>query len=108
MAVVGAGFALPGPDRAAVWIGAALALAVQTLCYGALWWTTRRRPSRFLLAWGSGVLMRLFTLVLFGMVGVRLLELPAAPALMGLAGVLFVLLLLEPLGLERAPGAARA
>jgi hypothetical protein len=108
LAAVGVGFALPAPDRLGLWIGAGIALAVQALCYGALWWATRRRPARFLAAWAGGVVMRLLTVVLFGLVGVRLLALPPVPALLGLAGVLFVLLLFEPLGLERAPGVARA
>lgn len=88
-------------------MGAGLALGVQSVCYGALL-RAARRPGGFLGAWAAGVLVRLAALAAFGFWGTAAVGLKETPALLGMAAVLFALLLLEPLGLPRPAEAVRA
>lgn len=108
LAAWGTGFALPLEARPSLWVGAALALLVQAACFGGLWVGSRRHARGFLAAWAAGVVVRLSAVLAFGLWGVELLGLRDVPALVGMAGVLFLLLVLEPVGLRRAVGAARA
>jgi len=87
--------ALLGGDAApALWIAAALAYAVQLPAF-ALLLGSRGRRLRFLAALAGGMMLRL------GAVGVGVLLVlkdfgPPAPLLLGLAGFVFLLLMLEP------------
>jgi hypothetical protein len=52
---------------------------------------------RMMIGWGLGALLRLVVLMAYGWVVVPALHLPLAPALLVLAGILFVTTLVEPL-----------
>jgi hypothetical protein len=52
---------------------------------------------RLMIGWGLGALLRLVVLMAYGWVVVPALRLPMAPALLVLAGMLFVTTLVEPL-----------
>lgn len=86
----------PAVSRA-VWTSAALAFGVQLVTFVIAWPFLAKNP---LMGWGLGSLLRLFTLVLYALIGVRSFGLAAAPALLSLAGFFFVSMLLESLFLK--------
>lgn len=81
----------PGSGRA-ILVSAALAWGVQLFTYAVV---RLAGPSKVMAAWGLGVVMRLALLLLYAFLGVRLLGLPAAPALLSLATFLFVSTVIE-------------
>jgi hypothetical protein len=82
-----------GPGgRAAVLTSAAVALAVQALSFVA---ARAAAPGRVLAVWVGGAAARMVTLVLYALVALRPLGLPAAPALLSLATFFFVTTLAE-------------
>ena len=85
-----------GVDSArSVWWAAAVAYAVQLVAFAALL-GFREHRNGFLAVWAGGILARL-AVVLAGAYWVtRSSTLEPAPALLSLAGFLFVLLLMEP------------
>ena len=85
-----------GPSAVrSVWWGAGLAYVVQLIAFAALL-RMRKRTTAFMAVWGGGILAR-FAVVLAGAFWVTRSEtLQLAPALLSLAGFLFVLVLLEP------------
>ena len=87
---------LLGPVAArSIWWAAAVAYGLQLIAFAALL-AYRKRTQAFLTAWGAGILARM-AIVLVGAWWVMRSEvLEPAPALLGLAGFLFVVLLLEP------------
>lgn len=86
---------LPGGAlRAAGWMGA-VAWVVQVAMFAALF-ASRRRRNAFVAALGGGTLVRLAVLGGAAWWIWRSAALPLAPALLSLAGFLFLLLLLEP------------
>jgi hypothetical protein len=86
--------------RSAVWSVAAMAYVVQLVAFAVLL-AARANPNRFLLAWAGGTVLRLSLLaglaVWLWVTGVE----PRTPWLLGLAGMLFLLMLLEPVFLRR-------
>lgn len=89
------GLLLGAAAAPSVWWAAAVAYVVQLLAFAALL-RFRARPNAFLVVWAGGILMRL-AVVLAGAYWVSQWPvLQPAPALLSLAGFLFVLLLLEP------------
>jgi hypothetical protein len=84
-------FRAPGSARA-ILVSAALAWGVQLFTYAVVRLAGR---SRVMAAWGLGAVMRLSLLLLYAFVGVRVLGLPAAPALLSLATFLFVSTVIE-------------
>ena len=104
-AVIGAGVVallagllgwLLGPAAArSIWWAAAVAYVVQVIAFAALM-RYRKRSQAFLTAWGGGILVRMVVVLLGAWWVMRSDVLEPAPALLGLAGFLFVLLLLEP------------
>ena len=95
---VGAGLLgwLLGPVAArSIWWAAAVAYGVQLIAFGALL-RYRKRSEAFLAVWGGGILARMLVVLLGAWWVMRSDVLEPAPALLGLAGFLFVLLLLEP------------
>lgn len=84
-------FHAPGSGRAIV-VSAALAWGVQLFTFAVL--RLAGRP-RVMAAWGLGVLMRFGMLLIYALLGVRALGLPAAPALLSLATFLFLSTLIE-------------
>jgi hypothetical protein len=92
LAIDGAG-AMP-----AIAISAAVAAIVQISAFA----VTRSMISRNVVAaWGAGALVRFLTLVVYGLVAVKVLALPAMPALLSLVLFFFLSTLLEPLFLRR-------
>lgn len=93
LAAIGAGTIMPPSWRAGWWLALGITLVVQ----GPLgWWLMISiGTERFLAVWALGILMRLAALALTGLVIIPALGWPAAPALVGLAGLLIVALALE-------------
>ncbi len=99
--VLGLVFRAPG-DARAIAISAVLALLVQISVFPAV----RRlagRPGGVMVGWGAGALVRFLTLVVYGILVVKVLAPSVAPAaaLIGLATFLFLSTLIEPLFLGR-------
>ena len=93
LAAIAAGTMLPQAWRAGWWLALGIALVVQAPLG---WWLmTSIGTERFLPVWALGILLRLVTLGLTGLVIVPALGLPAAPALLALAGFLVASLVLE-------------
>ena len=84
-------FRSPGSGRA-IAISAALAWGVQLFTYAVLRLAGR---SKVMAAWGLGAVMRLALLLLYALLGIKVLALPAAPALLSLATFLFISTLIE-------------
>jgi hypothetical protein len=86
-------FGGPG-GRRAVLVSAAVALMVQGVAF-----TLARlaAPSNVLKAWGAGTVLRLVVLLVYALVLVKPLGLPAMPALMSLVSLFFVTTVLESL-----------
>ena len=90
--------AAPGQDLArSVWASAMAVIVVQAATFAIAW---MMRPVNVIAGWGMGMVIRLITLVLFGMVGVKALGLELEPALLSMAGFFFVSTLIEPVFLK--------
>ena len=93
LAAMAVGTVVPGFWRPGWWLALGIALVVQAPLG---WWLmTSIGTERFLAVWALGILMRLVTVGLTGLVIVPALGLPAAPALLALAGFLVASLVLE-------------
>ncbi|MBA3644553.1 MAG: hypothetical protein H0W63_00105 [Gemmatimonadaceae bacterium] len=95
----------PGAEALkAIEISAAVAFVIQVLTFRAVVPPKGRPdlPGGMLMRWGAGAVVRLFSLLLYGLVATKLLGLPAAPALVSLAAFFFVTMLAEPLMLTNA------
>ncbi len=79
-------------DHRALLIAGSVAWGVQLLTFAVVRFAGRRQVMK---AWAAGVTLRFATLALFAFVALRVLALPATPALIGLAAFLFVSTLLE-------------
>lgn len=86
------------PLARAVWVSAAMAIGVQILAFGLVW---RYRDKNPIAGWGLGSLLRFAVLMGYAFVGAEALGLPLGPALLSLAGFLFVTMLLEPIFLRK-------
>jgi hypothetical protein len=90
--------AMPGDDiRRSVWASAVAVIVVQAATFAIAW---MMRPVNVIAGWGMGMVIRLITLVLFGMFGVKALGLALEPALLSMAGFFFVSTLIEPVFLK--------
>jgi hypothetical protein len=91
--------AIGGADAAsAIGISAAVAAVVQISAFA----VTRSMISHNLVAaWGAGALVRLLTLLVYGLLAVKVLALSPMPALLSLVLFFFLSTLLEPLFLRR-------
>lgn len=95
----------PGAEAAkAIEISAAVAFVIQVATFRALLPPKGRPdlPGGMLMRWGAGAVVRLLSLLLYGLVATKLIGLPAAPALVSLATFFFVTMLVEPLMLNNA------
>lgn len=90
---------VPREWTTALWLAAGVAYAVQLLAFGALV-ATRGTPTGFMVGWGGGMALRFASVAAVAFWVLRGDALPAAPALLGLVGFVFVLVLLEPLFLR--------
>ena len=92
-AAMAAGAVVPGSWRPGWWLALGISLVVQAPLG---WWLmTSIGTERFLPVWALGILLRLVTVGVTGLVIVPGLGLPAAPALLALAGLLVASLVLE-------------
>lgn len=89
------GLALGSDSVRSVWWGAVVAYGVQLVAFAALLWYRDRREA-FLAVWAAGILIRLAVVLAGAYWVMRTPALQPAPALLSLAGFLFVLLLMEP------------
>lgn len=89
----------PAGTRAAA-LSAAIAYGVQLLAFGGLV-AVQSKPSLFLVAWLAGMVARFAVLGVLAFWIARTGALPAGPLLVGYVGVVFGLVLLEPLFLRR-------
>ncbi len=94
LGALGAGLLLGPQDAAAVRTAAVAAYGIQVVSFAAL--ASARGPG-FFLAWGAGTLLRLGAVLVAGVWLARTQARPPAPLMLGLAGFLFALLLLEPI-----------
>lgn len=85
---------------AAVWLGVGVAYAIQLVAFGGLL-LARRQPERFVVVWGGGTLVRFLVVGGVGLWVTRTEMLPAEPLLLSLVGALLLLLMLEPVFLDR-------
>ena len=83
--------------REAVALSAAVALGAQLLVFTGMRLAAREQV---IAAWGLGTLVRFALLVVYALVVVNVLALPAAPALVSFVACLFFSTLLEPLFLR--------
>lgn len=81
----------------AVWSSAFIAFGVQLITFLVAKPFVATNP---IAGWGLGSLIRMLVLLLHAFVGVKVLGLSATPALLSLAGFLFVTMLVEPLFLK--------
>lgn len=88
----------PEPEIArAVWSSAVIALGVQLIAFAVAKPFLAKNP---IAGWGLGSLIRFTVLILHASVGTNALGLESGPALLSLAGFLFVTMLIEPLFLK--------
>jgi len=87
-----------GGAGGAIRLSAIVATVVQLAAFVA---TKLVAPRNVMAAWGAGSLVRLLTLLVYAFVAVKLLNLPATPALLSLVVFFFLATLLEPLFLRR-------
>ena len=92
---VAGGILVPSEAREAVWIGAALAFAIQVVLFVAFF--VLMFASRPLLAHGLGMLGRFVAVVMLSFFWVPLAGLPAAPLLLSVVAVMFLTTLMEPI-----------
>jgi hypothetical protein len=90
--------AVPGQDVArAVWMSAAIVVVVQMLAFALV---RMMGPANVIAGWGLGSILRFVALVAYGLVGVKALGLSMQPALLSMAGFLFVSTVTEPVFLK--------
>ena len=88
-----------GLGRRAVLVGAAIAYAVQLVAFAALL-AVRDKQHLFLAGWLIGMLLRFVSVGACLFVASRTSALPTMPLVLSLVGIVFVLLMLEPVFLR--------
>ena len=101
MAAVGAWIitlAVPGEMVSrSVWASAAAVVVVQALAFSLV---RMMQPSNVMAGWGLGMMWRVIALVAYGLVAVPAFGLSLQPALLSMAGFLFLSTLIEPVFLK--------
>jgi hypothetical protein len=88
----------PEPEIArAVWSSAVIAFGVQLIAFAVAKPFLAKNP---IAGWGLGSVIRFGVLILHALVGTKALALQSGPALLSLAGFLFITMLIEPLFLK--------
>ena len=91
--------AFHGPgDARAIGLSAVVAAAVQIAAFVPV---RRLASAQMIVGWGVGALVRFITLVVYGLLVLKILAVAPAPALVALAAFLFLTTLIEPLFLGR-------
>lgn len=80
-----------------IWFSAGIALGVQIIGF---FFVRFLAPTHVIAGWGAGMILRFLVLALHALLGVRLMDFPAAPALLSLVTFLFLSTLIEPLFLK--------
>jgi hypothetical protein len=89
---------LPPASRQAMWASASLAFVVQMVAF----MVVRVLPEKdMMLGWGLGAMLRLVSVVIFGVFVAKVWRAPVAPALLSYAAFLFVTTVVEPVFLKR-------
>lgn len=88
------------PQVRAVWLAGGLAYGLQLVAFGGLLWS-RRSAQRFLVGWLGGIALRFAALGGVTFWVTRTQVVPPAPLLFSFVGFLLLLVLLEPLFLNR-------
>jgi hypothetical protein len=87
-----------GAGRQAVWASASLAFVIQMVAF----MVVRMLPAeQMMVGWGLGALLRLMSLVLWGVFLAKVWKAPIAAGLVSYAGFLFLTTILEPAFLKR-------
>lgn len=87
-----------GVGRQAVWASASLAFVVQMVAF----MVVRMLPvEQMMLGWGLGAVLRLVSVVLWGVFLAKVWRAPIAAGLVSYAGFLFVTTVVEPVFLKR-------
>lgn len=81
-------------DAAAIRLSAIVVIVVQLAAYGM---TRLMAPRGIIAAWGAGSLLRFLVLVIYSLLVVKVLEMPAIAALISIAAFFFLTTLVEPL-----------
>jgi hypothetical protein len=92
-ALLSLAFRGPG-DAAAIWLSGLVAVAIQLMAFSV---SAVAGRGNLMARMGSGMLIRLFGLVIYALVVVLALKLPATAALVSLATFFFFSTLIEPL-----------
>ena len=87
-----------GRVREAIWVSATLAFIVQMIAF---MFARLFPPSQVMVGWGLGAMLRLMAVVMYGVFVAKVWGAPIAPALLSLAGLLFVTTIVEPVFLKR-------
>lgn len=97
--LAGVASAFLGPlERQAVWASASLAFVVQMVAF----MVVQVLPAKdLMLGWGLGAILRLMSVVIFGLFVAKVWRAPVAPALLSYAVFLFVTTVVEPVFLKR-------
>jgi hypothetical protein len=91
--------AFPGPrDVTAIWLSAIVVVVVQLAAFGM---TKLLAPKGMFVGWGAGSLLRLATLIIYSLMVVKVLGMPAVPALISMVVFFFLSTLIEPLLLRQ-------
>jgi hypothetical protein len=91
--------ALSGPGAtSAITLSAGVAAIVQIAAFAV---TRSMMPRNVMAGWAAGALVRLLTLVVYGLLALKVLGLAPVPALISIAIFFFLSTLLEPLFLRR-------
>jgi hypothetical protein len=87
-----------GPAREAVWASASLAFAIQMVAF----MVVRVLPVRqVMVGWGLGALLRMMSVVIYGVFVAKVWRAPIAPALLSYVAFLFLTTAVEPVFLKR-------
>lgn len=97
---------LDGIGRRSLLVAASIAWPVQVAAFGMLL-RVREDPSKFMLWWGLGILVRMGIVIAIGLALSKLEGIQPSVLLLGVAGFFFGLLLLEPAFLTRTKESAR-
>jgi hypothetical protein len=87
-----------GPSREAVWVSASLAFVLQMIAFTVV---RMLPPEQVMIGWGLGSILRLMSVVLYGVFVAKVWRAPVAPALLSFVAFLFVTTILEPAFLKR-------
>ena len=87
-----------GITQQTIWASASLAFVVQMIAFIL---ARLVAPEQLMVGWGMGAVLRMMSVVLYGVVVAKVWRAPIAPALLSFVGFLFVTTVVEPVFLKR-------